>query len=113
LRTLPLLFACSTRQLNRHPTRWICHGRCRNAGGADKAGGQRHEQQWLLWTGTSLELEAVDSLISASSSGPRPAQPEALRRAVRALRSTESSLDFQAALLAEQRRVALRSGYTG
>lgn len=59
-----------------------------------------------------LEQEVVDSLNGASS-GPRPVQPEALRRAVRTLRSTESSLDFQAALLAEQRRVALSSGYTG
>ena len=66
-----------------------------------------------------LEQRAIESLGAAAVAGdgayagPRPAQPVALRRAVRALRAMESSLDFQAELLAEQRRVALASGYTG
>ena len=39
-------------------------------------------------------------------------QPSALRRAVKALRALESSLDFQAELLAEQRAVAASTGYS-
>ena len=51
------------------------------------------------------ELEAIDQLGSA-------AQPAPLRRAVRALRDLESSITFQAQLLATQRTVARATGYS-
>lgn len=60
------------------------------------------------------EQEALHELEAGGKHvNPLPVQPRALRRAVHALRTEESSLEFQAQLLAEQLRLARTSGYTG
>lgn len=63
---------------------------------------------------TVAELERPNDVRDGCETwaGLLAAQPKALRRAVKLLRSTEASLDFQAELLVEQRRASAEFGYT-
>ena len=81
-------------------------------------GDVRHRLQTLRAAGHVLyHCAAPDGTVAALERPEQPAgrvacQPSALRRAVKVLRALESSLDFQAELLAEQRAVAASTGYS-